>query len=143
MYVAVRPGVPGHLNSEKAQNLVDKFANFGFVDFDEYAKLIHNVCVLTEDPSRMEGYTCTCKKNAKEFWCAHSLGVAIIRGTIVVPQAARRRLLGRKLARGRRANVGPAWEHAPFNLDFPIHHPQQALEILAGHGAEPVLHAQP
>ena len=106
--------------------------DFQFESFDDHTSITNNVCILTVDQTRQEGYTCTCKQNAKEFACIHSLGVAIFRGTIIPPIAARVRLLGRKRRRGRRPQAAPAWMRQPFNLNSPIAHPEQNEAAVAG-----------
>ena len=75
-------------------------------------------------------YSCTCSANAKEFTCIHSLGVALMRGILVAPQAAQIQLLGRKRRRGRKPMAAPAWEMMPFALDTPPQHPQQDAAVL-------------
>ena len=97
------------------------------------------MCILTVDQTRQEGYTCTCKQNAGEFACIHSLVVAMLRGTIIPPIAARVRLLGRKRRRGRRPQAAPARMREPLNLNSPIAHPEQNEAALAG----PVLSNMP
>ena len=62
-------------------------------------------------------------------------GVAIIRGTLVPPRDAM--VLGRKRKRGRKPQAAPAWEHQPFDIVSPQHHPQQNPAILAGVVASP------
>ena len=102
--------------STKRKNLEQK--NEVFESFDDYTSITNNVCILTADQTRQEGYTCTCKQNAKEFACIHSLEVAMLRGTIIPPIAARVRLW-----RGRRPQAAPAWMRQPFNLNSPFIHP--------------------
>ena len=132
VYVCVNKGVDGDLTRAKAENFVTKFMDFQFESFDDYTSITNNVCILTVDQTRQEGCTCTCKQNAKEFACIHSLGVAMLRGTIIPPIAARVRLLGRKRRRGRRPQAAPAWMRQPFNLNSPIAHPEQNEAALAG-----------
>lgn len=79
---------------------------------------------------RPEGYNCNCWRNAKEFSCVHSLGVAIMWNTLITPQAAIAQLLGRKRARGRRPQIPGAWKFLPFVINSPVHHPQQNNQIL-------------
>ena len=79
---------------------------------------------MHHDETRPEMYDCTCSVNAKEFTCVHSLGVAMMRGTLVPPQAAQVQLLGRKRRKGRKPLAAPAWERMPFALDTPPQHPQ-------------------
>ena len=132
VYVVIHKGVNGNLTDAKASSLVDKFTNFTFATFDEFTTLTYNCCILRVDMNRTEGYDCTCHQNAKEFSCIHSVGVAIIRHTMVPPAAARVTLLGRKRRRGRRPMAVPAWQHQPFDILSPLAHPQQDPEILAG-----------
>ena len=131
-YVAVNSDVRGNLTDDKAANFVAKFTNFSFGSFDDFTTTSHNVCVIRPDLTRQEGYNCTCKANAKEHSCIHSLGVAIIRGTLVPPRDAMVTLLGRKRKKGRKPQAAPAWEHQAFDIVSPQHHPQQDPAILAG-----------
>jgi hypothetical protein len=131
VYVAVNNEIDGHLTDAIASAFITQFTNFSFGTMNEFTKTFHNVCVIREDPTRGEGYNCTCRINAKEHICIHSLGVAIRRG-LEIPQEARATLLGRKRRRGRRPHVAPAWEHEPFDIVSPVHHPQQDPAILAG-----------
>ena len=78
---------------------------------------------LNVDQSRDEGYSCTCKQNAEEFSCVHSVRVAIIRGTLVPPCRAMVTLVGRKKANGS-ASLGASTEHPAY--------PEQNARILAG-----------
>ena len=75
--------------------------------------------------------------NAKEHSCNHSIGVAIIRATLVPPRRAKVTLLGRKRKRGRKPQAAPAWQHQPFDIVSPQHHPQQSPAILTGVAAPP------
>ena len=136
-YVAVNSDVRGDLTDDKAANFVAKFTNFSFESFDDFTTTSNNVCVIRPDLTRQEGYNCTCAVNAKKHSCSHSLGVAIIRGTLVPPRDAMVTLLGRKRKRGRKPQAAPAWEHQPFDIVSPQHHPQQDPAILAGVVAPP------
>lgn len=132
VYVAVAPGARGDLTDAKARVYVSTFTDCSWATFDEYSTMYFNVYILHADPTRPELYNCTCARNAKEFTCAHSLGVAIMRGTLNPPRAAEVQLLGRKRRRGRRPMAAPAWERMEFALQSPIQHPQQDNEILLG-----------
>ena len=72
------------------------------------------------------------KKREKACCCVHSLGVAIMRRTLVAPRAAQVQLLGRNRRRGRRPLAAPAWELMEIELNAPIQHPQQDDDILLG-----------
>ena len=109
-------GIDGDLTRAKAETFVTKFMDFQFESFDYYTSITNNVCILTVDQTRQEGYTCTCRQNAKESACIHSLGVAMLRG---------------KRRRGRRPQAAPAWMRQPFNLNSPIAHPEQNEAALA------------
>ena len=132
VYVAVNGDVRGDLTDEKAAYFVAMFTNFTFGSFDDFTKASNNVCVIRPDLTRQEGYNCTCKVNAKEHSCNHSLDVAIIRGTLVPPREAKVTLLGRKRKRGRKPLAAPAWQHQPFDIVSPQYHPEQNPDILAG-----------
>jgi hypothetical protein len=82
--------------------------------------MCYNISILTEDNTRPEMYCSTCSTNAKEFTCVHSLGLAMMRGTLNAPRAAQVQLLGRKRKRGRRPLAPPAWEMLPFRYQFSI-----------------------
>ena len=137
VYVAVNSDVRGDLTDEKAANFVAMFTDFSFGSFDDFTKTSNNVCVIRPDLTRQEGYNCTCKVNAKEHSCNHSIGVAIIRATLVPPREAKVTLLGRNRKRGRKPQAAPAWQHQPFDIVSPQHHPQQNPAILAGVAAPP------
>lgn len=77
-------------------------------------------------------YSCTCSANAKDFTCIHSIGVAMMRGTLTAPQVAQIQLLGRKRRRGGKPMAAPAWEMMLFALDTPPQHPQQDTAVLLG-----------
>ena len=133
VFVAIAAGVKGDLNDEKANAYALKFREGAWDTFDEFTSMYFNVCILYHDMSRPEEYGCTCSTNAKEFTCVHSLGVAMMRGTLAPPQAAQVQLLGRKKRRGRKPLAAPAWEMMQFAIDTPPHHPQQDDAILLGH----------
>lgn len=100
--------------------------------FDDFTNMYYNVCILTEDVTRPELFSCTCSTNAKELTCVHSLGLAMMRGTL----NAQVQLLGRKRKRGRRPLAPPAWEMLHFAINSPLQHPQQDPVLLLG--AQPV-----
>lgn len=131
IYVIVTENID-HLTDSRAQRYITMFTDFTFASFDEYTSVSSNVCILRRDGTRQEGYNCTCHQNAKEFFCVHSLGVAILRGTMVPPREARVTLLGRKRKRGRRPQAAPAWQYQPFDMNTPVQHPQQDPALLAG-----------
>ena len=132
VYVAAAAGLVGHLTDNKALSYEEKFANGTWETFDDYTKMYFNVSILRRDVSRPEGYYCTCHKNAKQFTCIHSIGVALMRGTLVPPDPAFVQLLGRRRKRGRRPEIPQAWEMLPFALNSPLPHPQQDNAILVG-----------
>lgn len=131
-YVAVSKSVKSDLTDERAARLAAQFRNFTFGTFDAFTTTSNSVCLIRLDQSREEGYNCTCKQNAKEHSCVHSLGVGIIRATMIPPQEARATLLGRKRRRGRKPQVAPAWEYQSFDINSPPHHPLQDPAVLAG-----------
>ena len=132
IFVAVAPGVRGDLTDAKANAYVTAFNECAWDTFDNYTSMYFNVSILHHDTSRPENYRCTCSANAKEFTCVHSIGVAMMRGILVPPNAAQIQLLGRKRRRGRKPLAAPAWEMMPFALDTPPIHPQQDAAILLG-----------
>ena len=132
VYVAIAAGVKGDLTDEKAHAYAVKFRDGAWCTFDEFTSMYFNVCILYHDLTRPEEYGCTCSKNAKEFTCVHSIGVAMMRNTLVPPQAAQVQLLGRKRRRGRKPLAAPAWEMMQFAIDTPPQHPQQDDAILLG-----------
>ena len=129
VYVAIAAGVKGDLTDEKAHAYAVKFRDGAWGTFDEFTSMYFNVCILYHD---LTEYGCTCSKNAKEFTCVHSIGVAMMRNTLVPPQAAQVQLLGRKRRRGRKPLAAPAWEMMQFAIDTPPQHPQQDDAILLG-----------
>lgn len=131
-YVATAPGVRGDLTDARAHSYVIAFQDCNWDTYDQYTSMSHNVSILHHDVSRPEQFNCTCSANAKQFTCVHSLGVAMMRGTLVAPHAAQIQLLGRKRRRGRKPMAAPAWEMMPFALDTPPQHPQQDPAILLG-----------
>ena len=131
-YVALSAISAGHLTAERAVTLINTFDTSSWNTFDEFTNMFFNVSILRVDNSRPEGFKCTCVDNCKLFTCRHSLGVAIIRGTMVPPANAVVHLLGRKRRRGRKPQAAPAWERMGFDVNSPIHHPQQNLAELAG-----------
>lgn len=132
VYVAVAPGVQGDLTDQRAEAYQTLFEDGSWDSFDDYTRTSSNVFILKRDLNRPEHYNCTCHKNSKEFTCAHSLGLALMREILVPPEAAHVQLLGRKRRRGRRPQLPPAWEMLPFALNSPVHHPQQENAILLG-----------
>jgi hypothetical protein len=130
VYVTVSPGVRGDLTDLRAVSYVEKFNECSWPIFDEFTSMFFNVAILHEDLSRPEKYNCTCAQNAKEFTCIHTLGVAMMRGILIPPNAAQVRLLGRKRRRGRKPQAAPAWEFMNFALDTPPQHPQQNNDIV-------------
>ena len=131
-YVAVAPGIKGDLTDSKALAYVATFTDCSWATFDDYTAMFFNVFILRYDNTRPELYNCTCARNAKEFTCAHSLGVAMMKATLAAPRAAQVQLLGRKRRRGRRPMAAPAWERMDFHLQSPLQHPQQDESILLG-----------
>jgi hypothetical protein len=69
----------------------------------------------------------------------HSLGLAMMRGTLNAPRAAQVQLLGRKRKRGRRPLAPPAWEMLPCAINSPLQHPQQDPAVLLGPQSVPNL----
>ena len=132
VYVAVAPGIKGDLTDTKALAYVATYTDCSWDTFDDYTAMFFNVFILRHDPTRPELYNCTCARNAKEFTCAHSLGVAMMKSTLIAPRAAQVQLLGRKRRRGRRPMVAPAWERMDFQLQSPLQHPQQDESVLLG-----------
>jgi hypothetical protein len=132
VYVAVAPGVHGDLTDHRALAYERTFASGSWDSFDDFTQMYFNVFILRFDISRPEGYNCTCHKNAKEFTCVHSLGLALMKGTLAPPVGAFVQLLGRKRRRGRRPQLPPAWEMMPFALNSPLQHPQQDNGVLLG-----------
>ena len=131
-YISVSKNVKSDLTDERAARLAAQLGHFTFDTFDTYTTTSNSVCLIRLDQSREEGYNCTCKQNAKEHSCIHSLGVGIIRATMIPPQEARATLLGRKRRRGRKPQVAPAWEYQAFDINSPAHHPMQDHAVLAG-----------
>jgi hypothetical protein len=131
-YVAVSKNVSSHLTYDRAARLAGQLGNLTFDSFDTYTTTSNSICLIRVDQSREEGYNCTCKQNAKEHSCIHSLGVSIIRGIMVPPLEARATLLGRKRRRGRKPHVAAVWMYQPFDINSPAHHPLQDPNILAG-----------
>ena len=132
VYVALHGNVTGDLTDAKAAKFISQFTDFTFVTFDEYTSLANGICIIRPDTSREEGYNCTCKANAKQHSCIHSLGVGILRGTMAPPREARATLLGRKRTRGRKPDLPAAWDFIAVNINSPINHPQQDPILLAG-----------
>ena len=87
-YLVTDKEVKSDLTDSRASRLIDKINNVTFTSFDDFTSCTNNIFVLNVDQSRDEGYSCTCKQNAKEFSCLHSVGIAIIRGTLVPPRRA-------------------------------------------------------
>lgn len=131
-YVAINKDVRGHLTDAKASAFIATFTDFTFPTFDNYTSTSHNVCIIRPDLTREENFNCTCKQNAKTHSCVHTIGVGILRGTMIPPKEAKVTLLGRKRKRGRKPLAAPAWEHHPFDIVSPLHHPQQNPDIIAG-----------
>jgi hypothetical protein len=94
-----------HLTDNRAKRYITMFTDFSFASYDEYTSVSNNVSILRRDDTRQAGYNCTCRQNAKDFFCVHSLGVAILRGTMVPLREARVTFLGRKKKRGRRPHI--------------------------------------
>lgn len=136
IFVAVAPGIRGDLTDEKANLYATTYTECSWTTYDRYTTMFHNVFILQSDTTRPEMYNCTCAVNAKEFTCTHSLGVALMRGTLAAPRAAEVKLLGRKRRKGRRPMAAPAWERMDFTLRSPIQHPQQDDDILLGPPAD-------
>ena len=132
VYVAVSSATEGHLTESRALTLAATFNESSWLTFDAYTTMYFNACILRVDYSRPEGFNCSCMDNRRTFTCRHSLGVALIRGTLRAPSEARVHLLGRKRKRGRKPQAGPAWERIGFDVTSPIVHPQQDYEELAG-----------
>jgi hypothetical protein len=65
----------------------------------------------------------------------HSLGVALMKNTLVPPVGAMVQLLGRRRKRGSRPQLPLAWEMLPFALYTPPQHPQKDNDILVGNQA--------
>jgi hypothetical protein len=131
-YVALSPHAVGHLTAERALTQINAFDASSWNTFDEFTNMYFNVSIIRVDNSRPEGFKCTCMDNCKEFTCRHSLGVAMIRGTMIPPANAVVHLLGRKRKRGRKPMAAPAWDRMGFDINSPIHHPQQDFAELAG-----------
>lgn len=129
-YVGTSAGTKGDLTDDRARTIIEKFDTCSWSTFDEYTTMMHNVCVLSEDDTRQEGYNCTCAVNAKTFTCQHSLGVANMNNRLLPPNRAQVTLLGQKRKRGRRARVGAAWVYQELDIASPPAHPQQNPEEL-------------
>mmetsp|Transcript_24037 Transcript_24037/g.23102 ORF Transcript_24037/g.23102 Transcript_24037/m.23102 type:complete len:174 (-) Transcript_24037:27-548(-) len=133
IYVAINSHILGDLNDDKAENFILKFQNFDFADYDEYTTVSSNVSIVRKNDGRTEGWGCTCFTNAKKFSCKHSVGVALIRGTLAAPVEAKTVLLGRRRKRGRPSRATGAWERQPFDILTPeAAHPPQNINILMG-----------
>jgi hypothetical protein len=131
-YVAVSRNVQTDLTDERAARLSHELTHNTFNTFDEFTAASNSVCLIRVNASREEGYDCTCKQNAKEFSCVHSLGVGIIRGTMVPPEVARATLLGRQRKRGRKPRAAGAWMYQAYDIRSPARHPLQDPAVLAG-----------
>ena len=92
-YVATAPGVRGDLTDARANTYLIAFHDCNWDTYDQYTSMSHNISILHHDETRREQYNCTCSANAKQFTCVHSLGVAMMRGTLVAPHAAQIQLL--------------------------------------------------
>jgi hypothetical protein len=53
VYVAVAPGVQGHLTDKRA------FSDGSWSTFDDFTEMCYNISMLTEDNTRPEMYCCT------------------------------------------------------------------------------------
>lgn len=124
--------VTGEFTDMKARNFIQKFNGFTFETYDEYVSTFSKVCIVRPELSRQEHFDCTCHDNAKEFTCKHSLGVAILRRKLVMPEGTKIMLLGRLQKRGRKRRAAPAWQAQPFHLHSPVAHVQQDANVLAG-----------
>ena len=91
-----------------AKQMFKMFSNFEFESFDLYTSTSNSISMLVEDSTRRVGYKYTCRLNAKEFKCKHSLGVAILRGMLVPPPEAKCQQLARLRRKGRKAAAPPA-----------------------------------
>lgn len=131
-YIAVSRIVQTDLTDERAARLSHELTHITFNTFDEFTAASNSVCLIRVNASREEGYDCTCKQNAKEFSCIHSLGVGIIRGTMVPPEVARATLLGRQRKRGRKPRAAGAWMYQAYDIRSPARHPLQDPAVLAG-----------
>ena len=92
IFIAIEHKVSGDL---KTDNYIKIFTNFEFESFDLYTSTSNSISMLVEDSTRRKGYKCTCRRNAKEFKCKHSLGVAILRGMLVPSREAKCQQLAR------------------------------------------------
>jgi hypothetical protein len=124
-----------HLTDHRAQRFITIFSDFSFASYDEYTSVSNNVSILVRKDT-----TAPVIRMPMSFFCVHSLGVAILRGTMVPPREARVTLLGRKRKRGRRPQAAPAWQYQQFDMNTPIQHPQQDPALLAGIVANDVQH---
>ena len=129
-YLKTDKEVKSDLTDSRASRLIDKINNVIFRSFDDFTSCTDNIFFSNVDQSRDEGYSCTCKQNAKELSCIQSVGIAIICGTLVPPRRAMVTLLGRKRKVGRKPMAAPAWEHQSFEIDTPPAHPEQNVSSL-------------
>ena len=136
IYVSVESGAIGALTDEIADSYIHMFNTFSFPTFDQYTHTAYKVSVQYADPSRTEGYWCTCSTNAKQFKCKHTVCIAVLRGMLRAPVEARVNVLGVANKRGRKPFVPPAYQRLPFHLVAPHLHPQQDPELLIA-GAQP------
>jgi hypothetical protein len=141
-YVALSPTAVGDLTEARAVNLINAFNNSSWETYDIFTNMFYNVSILRVDATRPEGFNCTCLNNCKFFHCCHSLGVAMIRTTMVAPVNARVHLLGRERKRGRKPQAGHAWERQGIDINSPVHHPQQNHAELAGEEQGAVVHGE-
>lgn len=133
-YVTLSKESVGDLTHNRAVAIINMFNESTWNTYDEFTKNYTNATIITVDLTRPEGYVCSCMANRKEYTCCHSLAVAMIRGTMVPPEAARVHLLGRKKRRGRIPQAGPAWERVRLDINTPPNHPLQNPAELAGLG---------
>jgi hypothetical protein len=78
-----------------------KMAKLSWKSFEDYRKATTEVWKITElDPNDALSAVCTCKQGMKEYYCKHSLGIAIRLGFVEVPAAAKDIPPGEKRKRG-------------------------------------------
>ena len=113
-----------------AKQMFEMFSNLKFESFDLYTSTSNSISMLVEDSTRRVGYKYTCRLNAKEFKCKHSLGVAILRGMLVPSPEAKCQQLARLRRKGRKAAAPKTLVYLPFDIRTPEAHPQEDRDLL-------------
>lgn len=132
VWVSASSACTGEFTLPIARQYLARFREFSWTSFDQYCVEVTSICVITRCSDRSEGFTCTCRGNAKDFKCKHTIGIALSIRELQLPAEAAVFGLGRKLARGRPPKTTGAWSLPALDLSSVSTSSSSMFEAAAG-----------